>query len=377
MKQDSKSRKAFKDWFDRDAAKALARQVASSHPDFDQQAFVRRATNGLGQLEFHDRVRLFSSALAAELPPVPDALDILVRSLPAPLATCEAITDGWLQWPIGHFIGKYGLNDYKRSMRAMQELTMRFSAEFPIRAFIAKYPQRAMKDLLKLTSHRNPHVRRWCSEGCRPRLPWGQHLQELIADPTPIWPILERLKDDPELYVRRSVANNLNDIAKDHPQAVIQRCHVWMKQKTPEHAWVVRHGLRTLIKQGDSAALKVLGYSKPDQISGSLQLRPASIRIGESVEMKVSLSNQGQKMQPLIVDYAVHYVRKNRKGSVKVFKWKALDLSAGEQVHLTKHHSMSKTSVRSLYPGTHHIELQVNGIKLAQQKFQLMDSAVA
>ena len=371
MSKAKTEKKLFKDWFDREAAWALARQVAQAYPELDQKLFVRRATRGLNELEFHDRVKHFSNALAAGLPPAPEALEILVRSLPEPLADCEAVTDGWLLWPVGHFIGEHGLQHYDESMRAMQELTMRFSAEFPIRAFIQQYPERTMRDLLKLTTHPNPHVRRWCSEGCRTRLPWGQQLRHLISDPSPIWPILEALKDDPELYVRRSVANNLNDITKDHPQQVIQRCRIWMQGATPERLWIIRHGLRTLLKQGDPAALKLLGFGKPSHIQASLQLKPASIRVGESVEMKVVLNNEGKRKQSLMVDYAVHYIRKNGKTSAKVFKWKAVELSAGAQLSLTKWHPMKRTSVRALYPGIHQVGLQVNGVRLAKQAFKL------
>ncbi len=371
MSQEQNERKLFKDWFDRSAALALARQVHAAYPEFNKKSFIRQATCGLESLEFHGRVKHFSDALAATLPPVPEALEILVRSLPAQQTDCHSLTEGWLLWPVGHFIGEHGLDHYEQSMAAMQQVTMRFSAEFPIRAFIERYPQRAMQDLLKLTAHSNPHVRRWCSEGCRPRLPWGRKLRELVADPSPIWPILEALKDDPELYVRRSVANNLNDIAKDHPQQVLKRCRAWLKGASPERRWIVRHGLRTLIKQGDPVALKLIGFSKPDQIEARLKLKPASIQVGGNVEMEAVLMNTGKQKQSLMVDYAVYYVRRSGKTTVKVFKWKSLELAAGERVELTKRHPMKKTSVRALYPGRHTLELQVNGIRLARQDFSL------
>ncbi len=367
----TEKRKLFKDWFDRDAAKSLAKQVASAYPKFDQKAFVRSATRGLSELEFHARVKHFSHALAAGLPPVPEALQILVQSLPDPLPDCEAVTDGWLLWPVGHYIGEHGLEYYSESMHAMTELTMRFSAEFPIRAFIEKYPERTMDDLLKLTSHPNPHVRRWCSEGCRPRLPWGRKLRALVSDPAPIWPILEALKDDPELYVRRSVANNLNDIAKDHPQEVVRRCGGWLKNAPSEREWVVRHGLRSLIKQGDPTALDLLGYGKPECISGKLQLNSVSIGIGQSVELSAAIRNTGKRKALLMVDYAVHYVRKGGKSSVKVFKWKTVELAAGEEQILKKSHAMKQTTVRALYPGKHRIELQVNGVRMGLAVFEL------
>jgi 3-methyladenine DNA glycosylase AlkC len=374
MERSDNERKLFKDWFDRDAARALAKQVAAAYSKFDQTAFVRRATNGLQDMEFHARVKHFSDALAAGLPPVPRALDILVESLPQPLPDCDSVTDGWMQWPVGHFIGEHGLDHYKGSMEAMKHLTMRFSAEFPIRAFIERYPEKTMRDLLKLTAHPNPHVRRWCSEGCRPRLPWGRKLRDLVADPSAIWPILEALKDDPELYVRRSVANNINDIAKDHPELVVQRCRQWLKKSerpTPERKWVVKHGLRTLLKQGHAGALSLLGYEFPQKIEVKFTLKPAEIRIGEAVELQVSLLNTGKIAQSLMLDYVVHYVRQGGKVSKKVFKWKTLVLESGESVSLVKRHAMKVTTVRKLYAGKHGVKIQINGQGCGEKSFRL------
>lgn len=244
-------RKAFKDWFDKAAARVLAGQVAGAMPSFDQEQFIRLASRNLKALEFAGRVRQFSDALAATLPkPIPKALAVLTESLPPPLPDCEAVTDGWLQWPLGQFIADHGLEYFDASMEAMMELTQRFSSEYAIRPFVERYPEATFDRLLALTDDPNPHVRRWCSEGTRPRLPWGKKLQGLVADPTPIWPILEALKDDGELYVRRSVANNLNDIAKDHAPLVVQRCMAWSEDSNERRDWAIKHGLRSLIKAG-------------------------------------------------------------------------------------------------------------------------------
>ncbi|MEM8963069.1 MAG: DNA alkylation repair protein [Acidobacteriota bacterium] len=368
----SNERKAFKNWFDHEAARALAEQIGSAHPSFDQGAFLRAATEDLNALEFNARVAQFADALATTLPAdVPRALKILTASLPAPLPDCEAVTDGWLQWPIGHFIGTYGVDHYSASMSAMIELTQRFSAEFAVRPFAERYTDETLEELTRLTTHPSPHVRRWCSEGLRPRLPWGRRLQFLIDDPSPVWPILEALKDDPELYVRRSVANHLNDIAKDHPELVVERCLQWSTDASTERMWVIKHALRSLIKAGDPGALAVMGYHPPRDLEATLSVQPTSIEIGESVELEAIVHSSSDQAQDLLIDYVVHYVRKGDKVSAKVFKWKTLRLDALGKQSLTKRHSMRVTTIRALYPGTHRVELQINGARVAEASFVL------
>ena len=371
-KSESSERKPFKNWFDKEAAKALATQVSGVYPSFDKIKFVRLANRKLHELEFNERVQQFSDALAETLPTsIPTSLKILTRSLPPPLLDCEAVTDGWLQWPIGQFIANYGLDHFETSMHAMIELTQRFSSEFAVRPFVERYPERTFARMLELVGHSNPHVRRWCSEGVRPRLPWGRKLRTLVSDPTPIWPILDALKDDHEIYVRRSVANNLNDIAKDHPKLVVQRCTGWSKNSTKNRDWVIRHGLRSLIKAGDPASLALIGYFPPKKFSAKLTIRPKKIAIGDSVELKAELETASDCAQDLLLDYVVHFVRKSDRTSAKVFKWRSLQLPAHGSTTLTKRHPMKKTTVRTLYAGVHLIELQVNGQTCAQASFRL------
>ena len=374
--QGASQRKAFKDWFDKAAARALARQVAEAEPQFDQAKFVRLASKNLADLEFAGRVRQFSDALAATLPTSRTrALDILASSLPAPLPDCEQVTDGWLQWPIGQFIADHGLDHFDASMNAMIELTKRFSSEFAVRPFVERYPDKTFTRLLKLTQDANPHVRRWCSEGVRPRLPWGKKLVALVKDPSPILPIVEALKDDEELYVRRSVANNLNDIAKDHPRLVVARCESWKESENANREWLIKHGLRTLIKDGRADALKLIGFAPPKNLDATLAVHPKRITIGEAVTLELELTNTSNRRQKLLVDYIIHYVRQGGNTSAKVFKWTQIDLGANESVMLKKRHPMKVTTVRALYAGEHAVEVQVNGTCASRAHFRLLDQA--
>lgn len=365
-------KKLFKDWFDEEAIDLLIDQVNSAYPKFDSDHFKKIASKDLQSMEMMDRVKQFSNALKATLPSaIPTALEILVKSLPAPMKDCENVTDGWLQWPVGQFIADHCIEYREESMIAMIELTQRFSSEFAVRPFIEKYNDSIVDELLELTTHPNPHVRRWCSEGIRPRLPWGKKLHSLIQDPSPIFPILEKLLDDPELYVRRSVANNLNDIAKDHPQEVIHFCKEWNDPK-PNRQWIIRHALRTLIKSGNPDALELLGYFPPDTIESKLTVDKKRLNIGESISLTLDIGNYSQNAQDLIIDYSICYVRQNNKTSSKVFKWKTLHLEPEKEVRLSKRHPMKLTTVRKLYPGKHKIEIQVNGKTLAENSFVLI-----
>lgn len=365
--------KLFKDWFDPGAAKALAEQMRRADANFPAKKFVRIASSNLAPLEFAGRVKQFSEALASCLPQdTPRALALLRASFPEPLPDCEAVTDGWLQWPIGQYIADHGLDEFDESMLTMIELTQRFSAEFAVRPFVEHRQGETISYLKKLTDHESPHVRRWCSEGLRTRLPWGKKLNELIANPKPVLPVLEALKDDAEIYVRRSVANNLNDIAKDHPDLVKARCKRWFQSSKAHRVSLVKHAMRTLIKDGDTEALNIIGFSAPKRLRASLTASNASPRIGESVTLLATLESDEIKPQPILIDYLVHYVRKNGSTSGKVFKWKQLELHKGQRVELQKKHSFKTTTVRALYPGAHRVELQVNGVRVASTEVRLV-----
>lgn len=365
--------KTFKSYFDAGAAHALASQVAAAWPHFDQARFVALATRSLEAKAFAARVTQFSEALAATLPEDrSEALRILSASLPPTLPDCEGVTDGWLQWPVGQFIADHGLPHFEVAMEAMVALTQRFSSEFAVRPFVEQQPEATFARLQALSTHPSPHVRRWCSEGVRPRLPWGRRLQALVRDPAPIWPLLEALKDDPERYVQRSVANCLNDIAKDHPEAVVAACERWSVAAPAARAWVIKHALRSLLKDGHPKALALLGFAAPKHMDATLRLSASHVAIGERVTLKAVLRNRAMAPQPLMVDYVVAFLRKAGTHSEKVFKWKQLTLAPGAELSLEKHHPFRLTSIRALYPGAHRVALQLNGQRVAEAALTLL-----
>ena len=220
---------AFKELFSGSFARELGAQVRRGAPGFDEVAFVRDATHGLSELEFSGRVQRIADALGAALVDAhggtldfPRACDELERGLPEPLRTTKGMEVGRLQWPVGAWVARHGFDadgaprDVDAAFRLMTALTQRFTSEFAGRPHVAFDPEDAVRRLSSRTAHPNPHVRRWCSEGLRPRLPWGARLDALVEDPAPLVPMLDALVDDPEEYVRRSVANALGDGAKDH-----------------------------------------------------------------------------------------------------------------------------------------------------------------
>ncbi|MEA2069325.1 MAG: hypothetical protein U9P12_09000, partial [Verrucomicrobiota bacterium] len=216
------------------------------------------------------------------------------------------------------------------------------------------------------------HVRRLVSEGSRPRLPWGRQLPQFIADPSPVFQLLEKLKDDPSEYVRRSVANNLNDISKDHPDTVIACCRQWEKNAGTERQWIIRHATRTLVKAGHPDVFGLLGFTESPRIDfQSLDVSPKEIPLGGTIEFKAVLRSESKNMQRVVVDYAIHHMKANGKTSPKVFKFQSLEIAPGETIALSRHHAIKPIATRKYHPGKHAIEILINGKTFARTGFTL------
>jgi 3-methyladenine DNA glycosylase AlkC len=247
-------------------------------------------------------------------------------------------------------------------MTTQYELTKRFTAEFSIRAFIDRYPDATLDRLRVWAINDNVHVRRLVSEGTRPRLPWAPRLRRFQDDPTPVIEILDLLKEDEEEYVRRSVANNLNDISKDHPDIAVETAARWWSDD-PTTRRLVRHGLRTLIKAGDTRALEVLGYGVDSPIRmREFTIEPTEVRIGESVRITADLENPSDKPAEALVDFVIHFVKANASTSPKVFKGGERSISPADTARVSKKVSVAQHSTRTHYPGTHRVDVQINGV---------------
>ena len=252
---------------DRDAIECLAHNILLVHPKFDGDSFQSAALDGLNPLAILQRGKHLARALREHLPErYEDAINILIRSLTPPMSQTDDLGLAvFFYLPHVSFVATYGLDTegnggrdpFEISMKAQYELTRRFSAEFSMRPFLIRWPERTLARLMEWTRDADPHVRRLCSEGARPRLPWAIRIPAFVKDPMPVLPILEALKDDADLYVRRSVANHIGDIAKDHPALAFEICERWLTGGSAEQKWMIRHAVRHPAKKGVKAALRL------------------------------------------------------------------------------------------------------------------------
>ncbi len=366
--------KAFKHGLGNAAIRRIARNIKGVEPSFLDKAFVRTATTGLEALELKARVRQVSEALRKHLPDDElEAIALLVRvGEDWDEGDSASTTNGFAAWPIIHFVGEHGLEHFDASMEALRRLTPLFSSEFAIREFIEQDQTRALKLLASWTKDPDPHVRRLVSEGTRPRLPWGRRLKQFQDDPLPVLKLLEDLKDDETEYVRRSVANNLNDIAKDHPDVVIGVCRRWAKEAPVERQWLIRQATRTLVKDGHPEVLELLGFDpKAKIVVESFALDPRRLSLGEDLNFSFEIRSKSSRTQSLVIDFAVHHVKQAGNRTSKVFKLRTLDLSPGGTVSITKKHKVRKITTRRYYSGRHALEILVNGKSRILVEFDL------
>ena len=360
----------LKDRFGPDVPVRIAAMIESVHPDFRSAEFVTHALEGYDELELTPRARQIAHALAAHLPADPEeAINVLVASLGPPTLRLEGM-DSFVYLPHVFFVAEYGLGCLEASLAAQFELTQRFTAEFSIRGFLERYPDETLARLRLWARDPNVHVRRLVSEGTRPRLPWAPRLRRFQVDPAPVVALLELLKDDPEPYVRRSVANNLNDIAKDHPDVVVALCRRWLEGASRERRALVAHGLRTLVKQGHADALQVLGFEAGTPIVVErLAVAPDTVAIGGRVRVEVDLRNPDADPRSVLVDLRVHFVKANGSLRPKVFKGATLDLDPGAAGRVRKSVSLAQHTTRTHYPGRHQVEALVNGATMGSAWF--------
>ncbi len=375
----------FKNLINAGTVADAGRHLQRVWPGFDRRRFEQHAATGLDALEFKARAMQLADALQATLPDrFAAATEVLEASLapPVPLDAAgepaglsEAQSDtglaGWVVWSMGEYVARQGMADVPRALACLHALTQRFSAEFAIRPFVRDHPALVFDTLSRWTQDPSAHVRRLVSEGSRPRLPWGLRLQALVSDPAPTLPLLRALQDDTSAYVRRSVANHLNDIAKDHADLVAGWVHENRRGASAQRTALLRHASRSLIKQGHPPTLVAWGLQPGLRGTATLALSAPHAAVGDGVDLAVALTSTARTAQDLVVDYVVHHVRANGGTSPKVFKGWKLTLAPGEARALAKRHSLRPVTTRTLYPGTHRVEVLVNGAAVAAASFEL------
>lgn len=356
---------ALKEMFDEARLRQIAAATAAVYPAFEADKFLALALRDLEALTLMQRLRRTTESLHTTLPSdYRAALAILYELAPR-------IEHNFVSLILPDYVGLYGLHDVDHSLAALRFFTVFGSSEFAIREYLRRDLDHTLAVMETWSRVENEHVRRLASEGCRPRLPWSFRLEKLIADPSPVLPILENLKADPSLYVRKSVANHLNDISKDHPDWMMSQLEGW-PLADPHTAWIAKRALRTLIKQGNARALTLIGAGGEAHVAvDSLTLQPQTVALGERIELVCQLRSTAAQPQRLVVDYMVHYVKKSGGNSGKVFKWKELTLGAGEVITLTRSQQIRDFSTRLHYPGRHRVAVVVNGTTVAESFFEL------
>ncbi|AKP41682.1 TPA: DNA alkylation repair protein [Clostridioides difficile] len=353
----------LKNMYNRESLYEVAVAIQSVYNSFKVDEFIKSTMDETwNNLELKARCRKISMSLGMYLPEdYKEALSILEKS----------VTGFYFAFFFPDFVEVYGQDDinWDLSISALERNTEYWSSEFAVRAFIIKDEDRMMAQMRKWSKHKSEHVRRLASEGCRPQLPWGQAISKFKKDPTPVLPILEQLKTDTSTYVQKSVANNLNDISKTHPDLVISIAKDWYG-KNKSTNWIVKHGCRTLLKKGNRDVLALFGYD--DTTSINLQdftLETTSISIGE--DLTFSFNILAKKATKTRLEYGIDYIKSNGKRNRKIFKISEVSLKENEKKSYMKKHSFADVSVRRHYPGIHSIAIIINGIEKDKLDFEL------
>ena len=360
-RQDPAAPKDFKDRISAGAVAGLAADLKAAWPDFPEGEFTEQAIAGLEQLELKARVSHVADALGATMPSAFGQAAGVVRG-----AMASPAFDGWIVFPVNDWVSRFGIDDPDTALPLLGELTSRWSAEFAVRPFIEAHRERTFEEFDRWIESPDEHRRRLVSEGSRPRLPWGRQLRDFIADPAPTIALLDRLVDDPSPYVRKSVANHLNDISKDHPETALATAARWLEEEpgSDGRRWVVSHGLRSLVKAGDPAALRLLGFDPDAPFSlTTFSVSPSTVEIGDAVTIEFALT--AARATPVMVDYRIHHAGASAPRAPKVFKLKRTRLEPGVETAFRREHRIREVSVRRIHPGPHLIEVQVNGKVLA------------
>lgn len=363
--------------FNRKKVLAISKEITQVYPAFKARAFVNRVTKKFPELELKERIEWIAHCLEFYIQEdYRTTTKILLESLPPELDPNLQDDDfgDFIYAPYGHYVATRGCNkkDVTFSLKALREMTKRFSVEGPIRAFINKFPEQTFSFLESCAKDKNYHIRRLASEGTRASLPWCHKIYTPYDKPLSL---LNTLYVDETRYVTRSVANHMNDISKIDPKLVITTLKKWKSERSQdpkELEFIISHSLRTLVNQGHKDALAMVGYKKPQVVVSHMSAKNTKVPIGNNFEFSFKLTSNSKKSQRLLIDYLMYFQKKNGELSPKTFKIKKMDLPAGETVMLAKKHPMRSMSTKTLYPGSHKVQLQINGEKFEELDFKLL-----
>jgi len=367
QKEREKMAELLKNYYNKDFIKKLSNEIHLVHIKFNENSFNKNVFNkDWENFELKERMRHIVICLHNSL-----MLDYINEIKILKLVASSF--NGFPAMLFPDFVEVYGMNDYKISISALEFFTQHSSSEFAIRRFIIKYPAETLKQMLKWSKHKNFHVRRLASEGCRPRLPWSVALPEFKKDPTIILPVLENLKNDESEYVRKSVANNLNDISKDNPNIVLQITKSWIgKNKNTD--WILKHGCRTLLKKGNEEALRLFGIDNSAKvIISNFKIEKQKIKIGDANYFTFDIQLKEKESRAIRIEYFIYFTKPNGKSSKKIFKINESKFKPSELKSIRKKHNFKNLTTRKHYLEIHKISIVINGKELVKGKFEIIN----
>ncbi|MBV1908222.1 MAG: DNA alkylation repair protein [Kangiellaceae bacterium] len=343
---------------------SIADRAKDYYPSFATDRFVRNVLiDDWAELELMERMHRIAEVLGYYLPDNYPKAVAIVTDIASHFSGLEHMC-------FPDFVEQYGLEDFEVSMKALEKMTPDSTAEFAIRPFIIRFPDKTMEQMYQWANSPNEHVRRLATEGCRPRLPWAIALPEFKKNPSAVMPIIEQLIEDKILYVRRSVANNLNDISKDNPKLVVEFAqNNFGRSKNID--WVIKHACRGLLKQGDTQVLSLFGYKRADHVEIREFKADKKVGKGQQLDFEFSLASKENSLGKLRLEFVIDFMKANGKLAGKIFK-----IGEGEYLEkerkITKQFSFKPISTRKYYLGGHQISLVINGEKRQTLNFELV-----
>lgn len=364
----------FKNIYNQKFFDSFMQSLIQVKPDFNKESFLKSIYDKEWEnRELKQRMRhisiVFKNHLSGDFAKNVDVILSLIDQLEK-----DGITESSLEYMfLPDFIELYGLEDYHTSIKAFERVTQFTSCEFAVRPFIIRYEAEMIKQMQLWAKHEHPLVRRLATEGCRPRLPWAIAIPSFKNNPDPILPILELLKNDRSETVRRSVANNLNDISKDNPDTVIQQANTWYG-KSSETDWLIKHACRTLLKKGDRDVLKLFGFGSVDKINvNKLEIITPKVKIGSFLEFEFDLENANNEASKIRLEYGLYYLKANGNLSKKVFKISEKEYPKNSTSRINRKQSFKIITTRKFYPGKHQLSIIINGKEFNKVDFELLE----
>lgn len=353
----------FKNMINEQAALQITKAIARNYSDFNQKKFMKGISHDLIKLELKDRVIFLANRLREHLP---FEIKISLLILQGAIKTNDNDTiglTGFSVWPLTEFVARFGLEEFDLSMKVLKTMTKVFTAEWAVRNFFIHDEKRTMAFFKIWVNDKNEHVRRLVSEGSRPLLPWGQKLHNFVKDPLKTWDLLDQLKDDKSEYVRKSVANHMNDHAKNHPDFVVEKLLVWKRLYANDTnvEWVIRHASRTLIKNGHQQAFLLHGVGPGIVEVLKQKILTKKVELGQTLQVEIEIKNTENKILKIILDHDVHLLRKNKSYNIKCFKGKVVELAPFEQKKMSFSIPLKQVTTRTYYSGKHFWNIKVNG----------------